>query len=117
MSLCRSQFDAYVEVFARNFTDDGANGQLQGWTSRGFIYALIQESPANESLDREGLETQRGVAFITDYRSDIIAKDRLNLDSQSFNVVSVTRVGKDGKASYRGEFLKILTDESVWYSV
>jgi head-tail adaptor len=117
LSLCRSQFDAYVQVFARNFSDDGAGGQTLAWTSRGYIYALIQESPARENLDREGLETQRGVAFITNYRDDIVATDRLSLDGSNFNVTSVTRVDKDGKASYRGEFLKILTDNSVWYSV
>jgi SPP1 family predicted phage head-tail adaptor len=117
LSLCRSQFDAYAEVFGRNFVSDGAGGKTQGWTSRGNIYALIQESPANESLDKEGLKTNRGVAFITDYWSAITVKDRIQLDGNTFHVTSLTRIDKNDKPHYRGEFLKILTDKSVWYSV
>lgn len=117
MSLCRSQFDAYAEVFERVEADDGAGGQTITWTTRGNIYALILEAPSNESLDKDGLKTQRGVDFITNYRSDIAAKDRIQLDSNQFNVVSVMRVDKKNKPSYRGEFLRISTDTSVWYSV
>jgi SPP1 family predicted phage head-tail adaptor len=108
-----------VEVFSRNVTDDGAGGQTSAgkWTSIGNIYALIIEAPANENLDRDALETQRGVSFITNYRTDIVAKSRLELDGNTFNVVSVMRVDKDNKASYRGEYLRIGTDTSVWYSV
>ena len=116
MSLCRSQFDAYVEFFERTLAPDGAGGQRKTWTSKGFLYCQIKEAPANENLDRDALETQRGVSFFTNYRTDVTVKDRLSLDGNNFNVVSVTRVGKDEKANYRGEFIRIDTDESVWFS-
>ena len=117
MSLCRSQFDAYAEVFERTIADDGAGGQTITWTSRGNIYALILESPANETLDKDGLKTQRGVEFVTSYRDDIRVTDRIQLDSNQFNITSLTRVDKKNKPFYRGEFLRISTDSSVWYSV
>jgi SPP1 family predicted phage head-tail adaptor len=117
MKVCRSHFDAYCELFSKSSVDDGAGGQTVSYVSKGNIYVLIDERDANEVLDREGLETQRRVVIFTNYRPDILVTDRLELDSRALNITSVTRVGPDGRSNYRGQYLKINTDTSEWYSV
>lgn len=117
MKLCRSHFDAYCELFGRSEADDGGGGQVVTWVSKGNLYAYIDERNANEILDRDALETTRRITVYTNYRTDILNTDRLELDSRALNVTSVTRVGPDGKSSYRGQYLRIDTDTSGWFSV
>ena len=117
MKLCRSQFDAYCEVKSRSSADDGGGGQVITWVSKAFIYAYIDESNANEVLDRDGLETQRRVTVYCNYRSDLVVTDRIELDGRTLNITSITRVGPDGRSNYRGQFLRIDNETSEWFSV
>lgn len=116
MNLCRSNFDALVQVYLDASTDDGAGGQVQTYTLKTSIWCFIDEGTQNENLDRDGLETQGGIILYTNYRDDIITKDRLELDGGFLNVTSVKRVDKRKKSAYRGEFLRIDTDSSVWFT-
>lgn len=117
MKLCRSQFDAYAQIYTRSSANDGAGGQTVTWVLLGNVYSYIDERNASEVLDRDGLETQRRITIYSNYRDDISVNDRFELDSRALNITSVTRVGPDGKSSYRGQFLRIDTDTSGWYSV
>jgi len=116
LSLCRSRFDALVTVHSRSLADDGAGGQVKTWPQKATIWCMIDEGTAGENLDRDGLETQRGTVFFTTYRTDLDVKDRLSLDGNDFNVTSLKRVDKKRRPSYRGEFIRIDTDSSVWFS-
>ena len=106
-----------MEVFSKGSVDNGSGGQTITWNSRDNIYALIDERVSNENLDRDGLETQTKIIFYTNYRSDIVATDRVQIDGRACNITSVTRVGKDGRSAYRGEFLRIDSDTSGWFNV
>ena len=116
MSLCRSRFDALVTVHSRNLANDGAGGQVKTWPQKATIWCSIDEGTASENLDRDSLETQRGTVFFTSYRTDLAVSDRLSLDGNNFNVTSLKRVDKNRRPSYRGEFIRIDTDSSVWFS-
>lgn len=117
MKLCSSQFDAYVEVFSKNSAANPSGGQTVTWATRGNVYAFIDERVASENLDRDGLETQRKIIFFMNYRTDIIETDRIEVDSRACNITSTLRVGKDGRSNYRGQFLRVDSDTSGWFSV
>ena len=117
MKICSSRFDAYVAVYSDDGSDDGAGGRTNTRTLKTNLYVMIDESNAAENLDRDSLETQRRVVFYTQYRTDLNTKDRISLDSRNYNITSITRVDANGKAKYRGKFLRIDTDQAEWFGV
>ena len=117
MKICSSRFDAYAEVYSDDGSDDGAGGLTNTRTVKTTINVMVDESNAAENLDRDGLETQRRVVFYTHYRTDLNTKDRISLDSQNYNITSITRVDANGKAKYRGKYLRIDTDQAQWFGV
>lgn len=117
MKICRSKFDAWVSVYQFSYVSDGAGGRTRTDTLRDNIKVLIDERIASDPLDRDAKETQRRVAFYTSYRSDIVVSDRIQLDGINHKIVSLTRVGEDGKSAYRGKYLRIDTDSSTWYGL
>ena len=104
---CSTDFSEYVEVQEVFETPDGSGGFATSWAEKFSIWCSMEERSGGEPLRSDRLETITTVTFMTHYRDDITAEDRLVYDGLNYNITRVDNLKR------KNQFLMIYADSGV----
>ena len=95
--LCARDFSEYVEVETPTEAVDGFGGYTSAWASKTFLWCKVDDTGGGEALTNGRLETDTSAVFVTQYRDDITVKDKLILDSVTYNIRRIENVERKSR--------------------
>ena len=94
MKFCASDFTEPVTIQRSGLTPDGFGGQTETWTDDGTIWCKINDQNSSEGVQAGRIAAQGSAELITPYRNDITPKERLTIESETYNIRSVVDIDR-----------------------
>lgn len=105
--FCSRDFRDVVTVERATESADGFGGYTPSWATQATIHGLIETTGGGEDIEGGRLEPTETVIITCHYRNDILASDRLVIDSENYNISRIENIDR------RSRFLRIYAETGV----
>lgn len=95
----RQRFDRYITIETPAETSNEFGELESTWSTQAQVWAKKEDNPAGKS-SKEDFSAARETAFLGTvwtirYRSDITEKMRISHDSKTYDIISISEVGRN----------------------